>query len=284
MDNYNEFTFTCPDCGRKVKAKVRDMFTEEDKDLILSKKAFRVKCRCGGSGYISFETTYINEKEDYAVMLGEYGSTSGNIYQMLKDCGEQLKGVNLIGTSCLEDFITAIVSHDEGLDYRVVKLVLHDLFMRFSDDKFGKKDAVMGLTPRKGKEQLRYHVTFFGTAEQDLGTFPMETYQEFYKKYIDRLDKVKIPTFDSDSCETFLREMDKDFDYYETHKKLVYTVQGETGELIACRGEDNVDCKLNDNVAIVEKEMKGNVVFIHEINELSLERDYDELPLIKPYL
>lgn len=241
--------FNCPECGEEVEfdyyESVNVTLNPELKEKIVNGGIYSVVCpNCGHHELITHPILYHDMDKNVMIQMGAYGELLNFREEFInnpanKDFPGLMTGTKVIGVTSMFDMISAIISFDNDLDWRVVQMTL--LFSEYNFQKYCsdnnkkiKEIKYSRLTEERNEDgdlMIKICVKGDDGTEEYYCPFSMEMYQHCCKEFKDRLDKINPFVFDRNMRDHFCNFYEEDFDLHEEHKNKYTFIETSDGNI-----------------------------------------------------
>ena len=250
MSKISKVKFNCPECGKEVEfdyyESINVTLNPELKEKVINGLIYSVECpSCGHREAFPHPFLYHDMEKKFMIQMGSYGELLDFKEDLQnnpinKDFPGLMEDTNVLGVTSMFDMITAIISFENNLDWRVVQMAL--LFSEYNfqkyctDNKKKIKEIVYSrLTNEKnenGDLMIKICVDSENEREEYYCPFSMPMYEHCFKEFKERLDLINPFVFDRYVRDSFCNFYEEDFNLHEEHKNRYTLIETSDGEIL----------------------------------------------------
>lgn len=275
MTNFKTVRINCTECGEEV---VFDLYKSvnvtsnpELRSKVLDNSLFRAECfNCEHSEIINLPFTYHDNEHNFVVRLDSYADLLELKEEIREGSIEKRKYIELgqntkvVGVTSIADLKTAVVALENGLDWRIVGLVISLLESDFKD-YFKKENQKTIEITGSGLEysncydgELRVYVND-DTNTHHSTPFPIDMYNFCLEKEKKRLDTINPFVFGINEMKRFVLMKEKYINKYEKKKDKYYYVREPSGYCAICSAHSFLQNKIGVGSLVLVDLIGGRV-------------------------
>ncbi|MCQ2776439.1 MAG: CpXC domain-containing protein [Bacilli bacterium] len=296
-------TIKCPYCGEEFQYDYYNVINvslnPELKDKVLNASILLPTCpHCKNYVSIGNKLIYRDDSNKFIVCLDGFDNL-----MVLKEDIQNNKLNNLFnnvdkdyiicGSPNYFDFLINIMALENGIDYRVAKIILRFCEYNYIEERISSDSKIQRIntsgldTDEEGRLQVFINVEYDENSDNIYKDFPYNLYNLYYEKYKDRLNKWDTFVFDETAMGKFLDLYECDINDGELDKPKIVIGIDDEGNCHVASIENYLLEKVKRNKKVLIKDKyreERKLIYIRdikEINPLTYPREYNSLPIVQ---